>query len=577
MQNQVEEVKQKTDIVAIIGEHLKLAKAGKYYRALCPFHSEKTPSFVVSPELQIFKCFGCGESGDVFSFLEKYEGMDFSEALRTLADRAGVTLVHTSRTGSGEKEKLQKINEISSRFYHYLLVTHAVGEKARNYVKTRGLTNESIETFLVGYAPGNERMLTNFLVTKKKYTYQDIESAGVSIYKKDRFRNRIIFPLQDNRGNFIALAGRIMPDAPEASRVGKYINSPETQIYHKSQVLYGLSITRSFIKKANLAVIVEGELDLISSYQAGVKNIVAIKGSALTEEQLRILSRLTNKIILALDSDLAGDVAARRGIIIAQSLGISVRVMTPSKKYKDPDEFARADPAGYKTALKNAIGVWDFIIASIMRKHNITTGEGKGAVSREIVPILRSIDDQIVRAHYITLVAKKLGVPLESVALQVQSQIESKATPMLVVQKNNKEKNRGDLLEEQLLRIGLQIDPQLLVQDDVRELIRSPLGIRLVEEIKKFLTAHQWEVISFAKTLSPELKSGFEELMLQVGDDDYSQADFKKVVDELRMAITKEKLQELEKDIQKYEQRKDKAKLKAAKKEFALLSRKLGV
>src|SRR3990167_5278760 len=309
MADQVDEVKQKIDIVSLIGEYVQLKKAGRNYRALCPFHSEKTPSFMVSPELQIYKCFGCGESGDAFSFLEKYEGMDFGEALRFLADRAGIKLVALRPGEQGEKERLYEINNLASRFYHYILVGHPAGKQAYNYLtRERGLKAGTIETFQVGFSPDVPGAIRKFLVEKKKFADRELEKAGLSVLGRaaiDRFRGRITFPLLDHRGNIVGFAGRTMPGAK--TELAKYINSPETPIYHKSRVLYGLNLAKTRIKEKKTAIVVEGELDMISSWQAGVENTVAIKGSAFTEEQLRLLTRFCQKVILALDTDFAGD------------------------------------------------------------------------------------------------------------------------------------------------------------------------------------------------------------------------------------------------------------------------------
>src|SRR6266404_4981814 len=265
--SQIEEIKSKVDIVNIIGEHVKLTKAGTNYRGLCPFHNEKSPSFMVSEELQIYKCFGCGEGGDVFTFLEKYEGMEFPEALKYLAEIAGVKLV-SSAPVDNSKEILYEINNLAAKFYNYLLVSHSIGKVALNYLKEeRKINDDSIKTFNIGFAPLNKNVLTDFLVNKKKFKLKDIEKAGLILVKNnvyERFNGRIIFPISDHRGNVIAFAGRQLP--PGNPRSGKYINSPETPIYHKSNSLYGLNLTKDFIKKSGFAVVVEGEVDLISSF-----------------------------------------------------------------------------------------------------------------------------------------------------------------------------------------------------------------------------------------------------------------------------------------------------------------------
>lgn len=580
--DQKEEVKQKTDIVALIGEHVKLTRAGKHYKGLCPFHSEKTPSFIVSPELQIFKCFGCSESGDVFSFLQKYEGMEFREALQFLADRAGITLTGGFTQGT-YKEVLYKINEIAAQFYHYLLLNHQSGRAALDYVLTkRGTNKQSIKTFMLGYAPENPLALFTFLTQKKKFNREDIERSGVVANVNgravDRFRGRVIFPLFDHRGNTVALAGRILP-GPRADKLAKYINSPETEIYHKSSVLYGLNITKKAIKTEKKAIIVEGELDLISSYQNGVQNVVAIKGSALTHEQVLLLSRLTSEIILALDSDLAGDAAARRGITLATNAGLTVKV-TRNDPYKDPDEFARADPEGYKKAIQKAQNVWDFIIESIVAKYDVRSGDGKAKLSRELVPLLSSIEDKIVQAHYAGIIAHKIGVSTEVVLNQLES-VGKKEVPV-VAALNKKEPeplSRRDLLERDLLGLVLSLDPSLIAKDEHALLFSSHFTKRVREEVKTYLDKkNTFKLTEFLQAIPPELSAGLKDLILQSGEQtstDVLETEIAQVKRELIKIAHKQRLTELTQLIAQYEAEGKQEQLESAEQELTELTRQL--
>lgn len=422
MADQVNEVKAKTDIVSLIGEHIELKKAGRNYKANCPFHSEKMPSFMVSPELQIFKCFGCGEAGDAFAFLQKHEGMEFYEALRVLADRAGVKLKPSAYRRGGEKDRLYQINYEALKFYHYILIKHPSGRQALNYLAyKRGLKSETIKEFLLGFSPNTPFAIRKYLVDKKRYKDSEVEKVGIAYKTRrgyiDRFRGRLIFPLFNHRDNVAGFAGRILPG--ESREVAKYINTPETPVYHKSDLLYGLNLSRRYIKKKKSAIVVEGELDLISSWQVGVKNVVALKGSAFTEEQARLISRFAKKLILAFDADLAGSESALRGIKIAESFGLQIKV-AQIKGYKDPDEIAQKAPKKYLQLLKGAVSAWDFIIDTIFSKHDARTGEGKALISREVVPVIAAINDEIVKAHYIGKVARKLSVSEEVVVEQVK-------------------------------------------------------------------------------------------------------------------------------------------------------------
>ena len=411
--SQIDEVRDKTDIVQLIGEYLPLKKTGVNYRGLCPFHTEKTPSFTVSPERQIYKCFGCGAGGNVFNFLMEYDGLEFGEALRHLAQRAGVTLRQYQPSKSQEnKEALYSVNLQASEYYHHILTAHPAGAPARQYLKSRGITLTSVKAFKLGYVPNQWDNLIKYLHHKKKLSLASLEKASLILKSTksrgyyDRFRGRLIFPLFDHRDQIVGFAGRILTkDAKSA----KYINSPETLIYHKSHTLYGLNLAKTEIRKQKFVIITEGEVDVISSRQAGIKNIVAIKGSALTEDQLRLLRRYTDTFYLALDMDLAGDAAMRRGIKLADIAGTTIKVIQLTHG-KDPDEAVRYDPETFRQDIKNAISVYDFVIDSSFRKHGTRSGEAKRAIGREAIPFLSTIDDEIMRADYLHKLAQKLGV-----------------------------------------------------------------------------------------------------------------------------------------------------------------------
>jgi DNA primase len=580
-ENQVEEIKLRTDIVSIIGERIELKKAGRNYKANCPFHGEKTPSFMVSPELQIFKCFGCAEAGDVFTFLEKYEGMEFPEALKYLADRAGIKLKRSNFGETTEREKLIDIHSQALKFYNYLLLTHPLGARALEYLeKDRGLKRATIEEFQLGYAPDDSLLIKKFLVDKKKIDPRDLERGGIAIARGqsiyDRFSGRIIFPLFDHRGNPIGFAGRILPW--DKRETGKYINSPETPIYHKSSVLFGLNLTRSFVKKKKVAIIVEGELDAISSWQAGIKNVVAIKGSALTEDQVRLLSRFAPKFILALDSDLAGDAAARRGITIAASLGVEVKVAKLTN-FKDPDEAARGDLETYKKDLINAEGVWDFLIDSVFARYEGGTGAQKAKISKELIPIISEINDKIVQAHYANLVARKLEVPLDAVTSEISKVGVKQETTESASASVEKKKDRRDLLEERFLALAFQSDPAVLLSKDAEFLVSSPIGKRLLEEYKTFSkNNNKFTVTDFGASLPKELFEGFAAMVIKDGENLSDEPELiKKELDlvkkELKILTAKDKLKTIAIEMRNLEEKGEKDKLRSVQNEFNKLTK----
>lgn len=453
----LEEIKQKIDLVALVSEYVPLKKTGANFKGLCPFHNEKTPSFIVSPERQIWHCFGgCQDGGDIFKFLMRIENLEFPEALKILAQRAGVNLASYQPTKTSEiKDKIYAVNKLASEYYQYILTTHALGEKARDYLTNRLITNNSIKLFMIGYAPNSWDSLIKFL-NKKKYAVADLEAAGL-VSKSgighyfDRFRGRIIFPLFDHRGNVCGFAGRLLdPDTKEA----KYINTAETPVYIKGNILYGLNIAKDEIKKEGFAVVVEGEIDAIQSYQAGVRNVVAIKGSALTSGHVSLLKRYTENIYLSLDADFAGDAAAHRGIEIADQAGLNIKVVT-FKEGKDPDELIKKDPKLWREAVEKAVPFYDYIIDSALEKHDPKAAEGSKKIVAEVAKFLVPIENLVVKNHYLKKLAKKLDVSQNILEEQLTKEVKTFKKEFEI--KNSVfSKPRNELLEEYLLSLLLQ-------------------------------------------------------------------------------------------------------------------------
>lgn len=412
---ELNEIKQKVDIIDLISGYLPLKKAGRNYRGLCPFHNEKTPSFMVSQELQIFKCFGCGEGGDIFSFVQKIEGLDFVGSLRLLAERAGVELTEQKITPQqSRRERILQIHSLAAEFFHFLLLEHAVGKTALEYLTGRGLTKENIKKFGLGYSPRSWDSLGNFLL-KKGYSLSETLSSGLVVQREggrgfyDRFRGRAMFPIRNVGGQTIGFSGRVIDSKDEP----KYLNSPETDIFKKSEILFGIDLAKGTIKKENLAIIVEGQTDMITPFLAGTKNIVACLGTALSWPQLQLLHRFTENVSLCFDTDLAGDTAARRGIELAEEFGLTVRIISLPDQFKDPDECVRKKPEAWKKAVKEAESVYDFIFSSAQRKYDLKDPVAKKKFAGEILPVLSSITNEIIRSHYIKKAAALLEVTEE--------------------------------------------------------------------------------------------------------------------------------------------------------------------
>jgi len=460
--DEVEQVKSKVNLVDLISEYLPLKKAGRNLKAACPFHLETSPSFMVSPDLQIWRCFGCGKGGDAFTFLEEKEGMTFPEALEYLAKRVGVTIKRRAPQAEDQKTKLYKINELASRFYNFLLVKHSVGEEARKYLKNRGISQKSIEKFEIGYAPKAWETLLKFL--SKKYELADISNSGLLVAKEkggfyDRFRGRLMFPIKSGGGEIVGFSGRVLKDE---SNEPKYINTPETRIFSKGRILYGLDLARSSIKHENEAILVEGEFDAIASHQVGVENAVATKGTALTENQVTILSRLCDNLSICFDADLAGDAAARRGIEMADSAGLNIKVIQ-LEKAKDPADLISQSPNLWQKAVNKAIPVFDFLISSALRRNDQLTAQGKKQIAGELLPILGKITDEVVKAHYLSKLANQLEVGEEVLRREMEKKQVWKDLNLGVKFEDSSEVKKGimgsskqDRLEEYFLALLFQ-------------------------------------------------------------------------------------------------------------------------
>jgi DNA primase len=419
--NEIDEVKSRLDIVDYINQRVPLKKSGRNFKGLCPFHGEKTPSFMVSPDRQSFHCFGCAKGGSIIDFYMEYNHVEFREALEELAQLAGVTLSKKASATPQEKkkEKLLEIHHLTSEYYHYLLTSHKVGENARMYLKERGVTEKIIKTFNLGYSANSWDGVTSFL-KKKGYDSKDLELSGLFIPSQrggyDRFRGRVMFPIRDHRGQTIAFSGRLLdPDIKEA----KYINSPETPLYIKGNTVFALDITKQNIQKEDTVVLMEGEFDVLSSFQVGIGNAVAIKGTALTEAQIHLLKRYCKKIIFALDSDIAGDQASRRGIEIAERNGLEIYV-AQMPVGKDPDDVARSNSVLLKTALTDALSLYDFYVASAIKRYTLHTAYGKKGFTDELLPIFYKIENPIIQGHYIRKVAELVSLPEQTVTDAMQ-------------------------------------------------------------------------------------------------------------------------------------------------------------
>lgn len=469
-------IKDRVDIVALIQEYVPLKKAGANWKANCPFHHEKSPSFMVQPEKQIWHCFGCGKGGDIFSFIQEIEGIEFIEALKLLGKRAGVEVdTRVSALESSERSRLQEVVSAATSFFHHFLLEIPAAEPARAYLAKRGVTKESIEEWQVGFAPDQWDLLTKYLL-KKGFGLDDLVKSGLTIKRDnadtksgrgfyDRFRGRVMFPLCDAHGTCVGFTGRILVETPESG--GKYVNSPQSPLYDKSRVLYGLSNAKSEIKKQDLVVLVEGQMDVIACHQHGFKNVVAASGTALTNEQIKLIKRYTNNIAMAFDADEAGENAGRRGIDVAVENGLHVKVIQiPAGAGKDADEVLKKNPAVWQECIKNAEEVMTWYLAQVQKKYNFKDPRQKQTAAEILATQLSKIPLNIEKDDWL----KKI-----SAALEVEPQV-----------------FREELKRLQSLRKPARVSK---TSEPAEPIKRPKLVLSLVDQAEENLDADLWSLL----------------------------------------------------------------------------------
>lgn len=417
--NIIDQVRDRTDIVEVISGYIPLKKLGRNYKANCPFHHEKTPSFVVSPDKQIYHCFGCGAGGNVFSFLMKTENVEFPEAVETLAKKCGVVLPRSSVQRSETNEfnnQLYKVNELACSFFQNSLVNNPA---AKEYLASRGVGDETIKKFKIGYAPESWDALINFFKAKG-ITGAILEKAGLVIANDrgshyDRFRNRVVFPIIDLKDRVLGFGARVL----DAS-LPKYLNSPETPIYSKGKNLYGLNFSKDDIKKEGHALIVEGYLDAIIPYQAGVKNIIATLGTALTTDQLKVLKRFSNTVIMVYDPDEAGEAASLRSLDLFISEDMNVYIAELSSGL-DPDNYIRKfGTEEFLKIIKSSKNIFEYKLDKLAKRFNRNTSGGKAAIVAEMLPTVSRINNAVLRSEFIKKLAEKLSIDEESIRLEMK-------------------------------------------------------------------------------------------------------------------------------------------------------------
>ena len=496
----INQIKDRLDLVDLIQGYLRLQKAGMNFKGLCPFHNEKTPSFIVSPDRQIWHCFGgCNEGGDHFKFVMKIEGVEFSEALRTLAKKAGVELKGFDREAASGKTRLYQISELAAKFFEKQLWDSQSGRKAVDYLRGRGLSEETTKKWRIGYAPNTWNALKSFL-KNAGYKDEEVFKAGLTIKKQesrnsqtsissfdsyDRFRGRIMFPISDLNSQVVGFTGRVFEEIIGETEMGKYMNTPQTLIYDKSRILYGLDKAKLDIRKSGRALVVEGNMDLILSHQAGVKNAVASSGTALTAEHLKVLKRYTENVDLCFDRDQAGETAAKRGIDLALARGFNVGIVKISAK--DPADLVKEGSGKWIEAAGKSQPIVQFYIEKAFERHDPTTALGKKNIATEVLPIVKLIENEVEQSHWLGELSIRLKVDQK---ILVQAMASAKAG------------SRNELEKESVR--AFETPPRLAIEEALLALLmRMPEKARQIEE-------EEFEIFTdpFYNNLFAELRNG---------------------------------------------------------------------
>jgi DNA primase len=579
MDSVINEIKEKLDIVDVISSYIKLEKTGANYRALCPFHSEKKPSFFVSPTRQIWSCFGCGSKGDIFAFVKEIEGVEFGDALRILAKRAGVELKRQDPQLQTARKRIYDVCELATRFFEKQLHSSLTGKKAKEYLLGRGLSEESILKWRIGFSPDSWDSLMSFL-QEKGYSIGEIKRAGLVLESEkgkvyDRFRSRIIFPIFDLNSQVIGFGGRVF-GKDEAQETAKYLNIPNTILYNKSQVLYGLNQAKVPIRKSEGCILVEGYTDVIMSHQAGVQNVVATSGTALTPLQLSILKRYSNNLITAFDMDIAGDSATKRGIDLAQAQGFNIRVaVTPG--VKDPADMVAESPEAWKKFVDEARSIVEFYFDSAFSKFDANSHDGKRKISETLIPILKRIQNKIELSSWVKELANRLGVSEISVEEELKKYKEGQVAtevPSTHICAGDAKKSRRDLIEERALALLLNYPEGFDFLEDKYFDCFSPKIKEIISKIRE-IESKDFRKIDFSKEDNDLLDflALKGEVEVEVSDKEIDVADEIKVcLKELESLTIKEWLKDLSDKIRIAEQEGKKEEVEKLCEEFHRLT-----
>lgn len=551
----IDDVRQSNDIVDVISQYVRLKRSGRNYFGLCPFHNEKSPSFSVSPEKQIFHCFGCGVGGNVFTFLTKIEGINFVEAVQLLAERVNIQLPTLENNLDSAKEtlktKVYQINEFTAKYYHDNLYIPE-SKIAQEYIKKRKLSNETLKAFQIGFSGKFDELYKEL----KKQGFEEKEILESGLVNKnergqyiDRYRNRLMFPICDIRGRVIAFGGRVLDDSKP-----KYINSPENVVYSKGRHLYGLNVAKKYDIKQKL-LIVEGYMDVISLHQRDIHNVVASLGTALTQQQGYLLRNNTEQIILSYDSDEAGQTAKIRAMEILQNMGCDIRVLQ-MEGAKDPDEYViKYGNARFQNLIDKAISVIEFKVKILRQSLNLENTNDKIKFLNEVAKILSKIDNSMEREIYIEKIAKEYDVSKEAIYAEVNKltyknrkdeKVLNKKKPVVVHKENN---NIKDVPEKTKRRENTILSILLLGDKNIFEIIKQNIAIKDFKyEIDKKIAKKLYEEFEIGNSninsIIDDLSEEEQNHITMIMAEDYGIDDVEKAIDDIIQSFEKEKLNE---------------------------------
>lgn len=569
--SQTEEIKSRIDIVDLIREYMEVKAVGANFQALCPFHREKTPSFVISPEKQIWHCFGCGKGGDIFSFVMDMDKLDFKEALEILAQRAGVSLSPQFERQHSKKRRILSLLKTATDYYARFLNQEKEGQIARDYLLKRGLNRETISAWNIGYSPDSWDDIIKFL-KEQSFNDDEIFRAGLSVKKEERnnyynrFRGRIMFPIKDQNGQVLGFSARIAPHMEEKNQMGKYINSPQTEVYDKSRVLFGLDQAKEAIKELEYSIFVEGQMDVIICHQFGIKNVVASSGTSLSSDQLKTIKKFSNKIAFAFDMDKAGQLAADRGIEEAMKEDMRIKVIVLPEDYEDPADCLLKNPEIFKDSLKNSLPMMEYFFNKNLTDRDLKNLEEKRVVASNILKMIVKLNNGLDQDYWFKRLSESIDID-ENILRE--SALELIKTPNYKPRNDESEKKEAPIInlsrEEKLVELFLSLllkFPELitLAEDKLEtEFLSKPscqsFYRNLIIYYNKFRSLDYEKFRQFLKEESIDNVTLLDRLSLIAERDFYdftyeaAKEELLKTISEIKALVYKQEIKSLEKEI----------------------------